>query len=1210
MCEALSRGLMVAVLVTAAMLGWCGYASASEGTLHGRVTNEYGSAATLVGSTVRVLDQTGLSIAATTTGLDGSYRLSVPDGLYDVQVIPAPASTLAATIVEDVSVAGDTVLDIVLLPDDQRKRFISTILNDQGTPVPGVSVWLFGDGGLSGGWQTDENGRATVSVDIGDYQLYIEGSGERLPSFELLTAPFSIDSDRTETIRLAPNKLAVHVSGKADLPIDGTSVRASFDEEQHDRFVLFDGIEVEYARTDTHGNVDTNGVAYLWTFDHHGSSGSATPVESSGYAPTAFEVPAADSDAELSVTLDEAIRFTGRLVDRDGQPFEHAWLSFHGGWPHERVEVGEDGRFAALLAAATYEVEVLVLSGETMIDLTAPNVALNASREETITLPTRELDVGVVRLGGEPVPGSNVAVRLSDVDSMELFPGAFVPRYHASVRSSGRTGSDGRARVMTLPHAGSPADDNVVSPPGGLGLAPRRFAIPAAAGDDALTVALGGVQFSGRVVDAQGAPVAEAQVELSGATSGARGNTDVDGAFSLAVEPGEYRLNVRGEIRHDTDFELSTDFEFSTNSIQVVADRTQDITVPTRALRIVALGTDDFPLANAEVWVRSQDLVPVEVSPGIEILSGEFSARGTTTTGGQLTLTALPHPAGPADSLLSPRDDRYIERWFALPGATEDSDLEVRVQRGIRVRAQVEQADGVPLPGVGVAFEPLVADPTVGASFRGVTASDGTAAFYIAPGEGVLRLSRSRDPDAGGAGFTLLSAPLTIGADMTDPFVVALPTHRLDVSVRGSGEPVNDAAITVASEDLVLPDLAPGVPFVQGRFESVATTDANGTARVGVLAHRGSSRSFNHVEPPDGSRFLTTPFALPASASDSRLDIHLLPSVAATPRVSVADTTVDPEGAPGTTTDAEFTLRLEEPSADPVVARYTVSGLTARASEDFDARAGTVTFAAGALEATSKVPVFGDDRVEEDETFQLTLDADPAIEIVDGVGVATIIDDDVATNVAPVAISDSFAARPSATLTVPAPGVLANDIDIDGDVLSATPVAGPAHGTLALNEDGSFSYAPAPGFVGSDSFTYTASDGRLQAGPATVTVAVTYAFTGFFRPIDNDAVFNVVKAGSAIPVKFSLDGDHGLQILRSDSPTSQPVACDSAAPSDPIEETVTGGSTGLSYDPLVDQYRYIWTTYKAWAGSCRQLTLTLADGTPHTALFKLTKFAP
>jgi hypothetical protein len=57
--------------------------------------------------------------------------------------------------------------------------------------------------------------------------------------------------------------------------------------------------------------------------------------------------------------------------------------------------------------------------------------------------------------------------------------------------------------------------------------------------------------------------------------------------------------------------------------------------------------------------------------------------------------------------------------------------------------------------------------------------------------------------------------------------------------------------------------------------------------------------------------------------------------------------------------------------------------------------------------------------------------------------------------------------------------------------LSATLVSGPGHGSVSLNSNGGFSYTPAGGFVGSDSFSYTASDGTNSSAPATVAVSVT-----------------------------------------------------------------------------------------------------------------------
>jgi cysteine-rich repeat protein len=117
----------------------------------------------------------------------------------------------------------------------------------------------------------------------------------------------------------------------------------------------------------------------------------------------------------------------------------------------------------------------------------------------------------------------------------------------------------------------------------------------------------------------------------------------------------------------------------------------------------------------------------------------------------------------------------------------------------------------------------------------------------------------------------------------------------------------------------------------------------------------------------------------------------------------------------------------------------------------------------------------------------------------------------------------------------------------------------------------------------------------------------TIAFNGFFPPVDNPDVWNKVKAGSAIPVKFSLGCDAGLNIFEMGFPKSIMVPCDATAPVDAVEVTVNAGGSSLNYDPISGQYNYVWKTDKGWAGSCRQLTLKFSDGTMKYAYFKLTK---
>jgi hypothetical protein len=117
-------------------------------------------------------------------------------------------------------------------------------------------------------------------------------------------------------------------------------------------------------------------------------------------------------------------------------------------------------------------------------------------------------------------------------------------------------------------------------------------------------------------------------------------------------------------------------------------------------------------------------------------------------------------------------------------------------------------------------------------------------------------------------------------------------------------------------------------------------------------------------------------------------------------------------------------------------------------------------------------------------------------------------------------------------------------------------------------------------------------------------VTVLYNFAGFFQPVSNLPVVNTVNAGRAIPVKFSLGGNKGLNIFAPDSPASGPIVCNSADPATDLQDTVTAGSSSLSYDAASDQYVYVWKTSTAWAGTCRQLVVQLNDGSVHRANFK------
>lgn len=95
-------------------------------------------------------------------------------------------------------------------------------------------------------------------------------------------------------------------------------------------------------------------------------------------------------------------------------------------------------------------------------------------------------------------------------------------------------------------------------------------------------------------------------------------------------------------------------------------------------------------------------------------------------------------------------------------------------------------------------------------------------------------------------------------------------------------------------------------------------------------------------------------------------------------------------------------------------------------------------------------------------------------------------------NDAPVAVADAYQAIAGVALSVPAPGVLANDSDVDGDPLTAQLVQGPSGGTLVAAADGSLQYTANAGTT-ADDFTYQATDGTAPSNIVAVSITVAAA---------------------------------------------------------------------------------------------------------------------
>jgi VCBS repeat-containing protein len=221
--------------------------------------------------------------------------------------------------------------------------------------------------------------------------------------------------------------------------------------------------------------------------------------------------------------------------------------------------------------------------------------------------------------------------------------------------------------------------------------------------------------------------------------------------------------------------------------------------------------------------------------------------------------------------------------------------------------------------------------------------------------------------------------------------------------------------------------------------------------------------------------------------SSSSKPVTRAPCGAVTPMLAISDQTVT-EGNSGTV-NAVFTVTLASANGQTVTVQYATSNGTATAGSDYAATSGSLSFSGTTTSRTVTVPVTGDLAVEPDETFFVDLSSPTNAGLADGRGEGTIRDDD-GTNKAPLARSDDYSTNEDVVLSVPAPGVLANDSDPDGNPLTVSLQSGTSHGTLSLSSNGGFVYTPEADFSGSDEFTYIASDGLGGTATAAVTLGV------------------------------------------------------------------------------------------------------------------------
>ena len=188
----------------------------------------------------------------------------------------------------------------------------------------------------------------------------------------------------------------------------------------------------------------------------------------------------------------------------------------------------------------------------------------------------------------------------------------------------------------------------------------------------------------------------------------------------------------------------------------------------------------------------------------------------------------------------------------------------------------------------------------------------------------------------------------------------------------------------------------------------------------------------------------------------------------------------------------------------------------------------------------------------------------------------------------PPVANDEFASTPVDTL-IDDLNVLGNDTDANGDPLTVTTATAP-NGTVTINGDGTLDYQPDPGFTGSDTITYTISDGN--GGTDTGVVNITVGTTNSPPVANSDAASGT--SGTLIP---------SIDILSNDTdPDGDPLGILTATASNGTV-TINGDNT-LSYTSNPGFVGTDTITYEITDGvagnATSTVTVTVAVAPPNT----------
>jgi hypothetical protein len=623
--------------------------------------------------------------------------------------------------------------------------------------------------------------------------------------------------------------------------------------------------------------------------------------------------------------------------------------------------------------------------------------------------------------------------------------------------------------LTVLPLALGCGGDNLTLPSEGT---PARIEIAGEGNGQTGTVGTALAPITFRVADSQNRPVPGVTVNFvltedrgGGSVAPTSGKTDGSGQVSttitLGTEVGELSGQAQVQVPEGST-PVTVEFtakavSSSASQLSIVSGDPQSGAVGTTLGQpLVVRVTDAYgnPISGVTIQWSPDGQGTVSETSTVTDVNGETSVTRTLgpTAGEQHTIASGDNLAGSPVTFTHTATAGNASSVTIVSGNNQDAPAGSKLPQPLVVR--LLDQDGNPIPNRAVTW--VVgdgggkADPTTSN-----TGADGQASteWTLGPNPG----SNTLNAVVSGVGTATFSATGTGTGSPSNLAVTTQPPSSVTVGATLSPAPVVQVRDN-GGHDLSVPGVQVIASIASGGGQLSGTTtvatDANGRATFSDLKISGATGSHRLIFSADGFR----------SATSNKIEVEK----ASTTTSITAD---DPDPS--------------DPN-QPVTVSFSVSSPIGTPTGEVEvAASSSEKCTASVAQGSCQITLTGTG----DRTLTATYKGDNVFASSSGTTSHHVNEPPPPANNPPVAQPDAYSTPAGTILTVPAPGVLANDVDPEGGSLTAHLVSSPSQGLITLNDDGSFTYFPG-GLTGTvDTFTYEVSDGTSSV-TQTVTITV------------------------------------------------------------------------------------------------------------------------